>query len=323
MKVLLLFIGVAICFADRGKAENLRLKKTNAALRQALQNLQKSPEAKVAYDAGRVVKGPSNKRCPCGHCGARGCCRCAEEEIAERGAAHYGRERTQDSSLTSTYTERPRGPRFSHEKAVGRAYEWEEREMCIEECGRRDLSDYERCKNRCVESELEKEKAVARGRHAKKNRRFSHEKAVARGRHAKKKRRFSHEKAVARGDRYDEEEMCIRECGRRDPNDYERCKNSCVRSELEKAASAQEKAVGGSWENGKCMSYGSYLTDAGATVNDMGTGWSESSCQSECDYSSTTKACQYEFSSQKCLMIGFYTNEIYGAGDYDALCYVK
>ena len=89
------------------------------------------------------------------------------------------------------------------------------------------------------------------------------------------------------------------------------------------------------------MSYGSYLTDAGATVNDMGTGWSESvpdihfftkillvqknleSCQSECDYSSTTKACQYEFSSQKCLMIGFYTNEIYGAGDYDALCYVK
>jgi len=275
-------------------------------------------EAKVAYDAGRVVKGPSNKRCPCGHCGARGCCRCAEEEIAERGAAHYGRERTQDSSLTSTYTERPRGPRFSHEKAVGRMYKWEESEMCIEECGRRDPSDYERCKNFCVESELEKEKAVARGRHAKKNRIFSHEKSVARGRHAKKRRRFSHEKAVARADRPDEEEMCIRECGRRDPNDYERCKNSCVRD-----YGRQEKAVGGSWENGKCMSYGSYLTDAGATVNDMGTGWSESSCQSECDYSSTTKACQYEFSSQKCLMIGFYTNEIYGAGDYDALCYVK
>merc|ERR1711951_117602 len=215
-------------------------------------------EAKVAYDAGRVVKGPSNKRCPCGHCGARGCCRCAEEEIAERGAAHYGRERTQDSSLTSTYTERPRGPRFSHEKAVGR------------------------------------------------------------GRHAKKNRRFSHEKAVARADRYDEEEMCIRECGRRGPNDYERCKNSCVRN-----YGRQEKAVGGSWENGKCMSYGSYLTDAGATVNDMGTGWSESSCQSECDYSSTTKACQYEFSSQRCLMFGFYDNNIYGAGDYDALCYVK
>eukprot|EP00493_Phyllostaurus_siculus_P023333 UN23669 len=36
--------------------------------------------------------------------------------------------------------------------------------------------------------------------------------------------------------------------------------------------SGEEKAVGGSWENGKCMYYGSYLTDSNPSMNDMGTG---------------------------------------------------
>merc|ERR1711951_41933 len=283
-------------------------------------------EAKVAYDAGRVVKGPSNKRCPCGHCGARGCCRCAEKEIAERSAAHSWRERTQDSSI-STYTERPRGPKFSHEKAVGRAYQWEETEMCIEECGNRDPIDYERCKNRCVQSALEKAVSARKTDSCIKGCQKQGPSYYA----ACEKRCYGFlEKSVSDWD-HNEEWVCkLYRKERKDckiwfekDDDIAGCEADLDDEYKTWCSINEEKAVGGSWENGKCMSYGSYLTDAGATVNDMGTGWSESSCQSECDYSSTTKACQYEFSSQKCLMIGFYTNEIYGAGDYDALCYVK
>jgi len=236
MKLLLLCIGVAICFAER-KAENLRLKKTNTALRQALQNLQKSPEENVGY-------------------GNRG------------GLCGAGKYWNGDRCVPSFYSEENVGAVASRGGRCGAGRVWNGR--------------------RCVPSFYNSEKAVARDISPK-----------------------------------NKEEMCIAECGSYfNPYYYPTCLNNCLKRG--KAESAQEeKAVGGSWENGKCMSYGSYLTDAGATVNDMGTGWSESSCQSECDYSSTTKACQYEFSSQKCLMIGFYTNEIYGAGDYDAVCYVK
>jgi len=235
MKVLLLFIGVAICFADRGEAENLRLKKTNTALRQALQNLQKSPEENVGY-------------------GNRG------------GLCGAGKYWNGDRCVPSFYSEENVGAVASRGGRCGAGRVWNGR--------------------RCVPSFYNSEKAVARDISPK-----------------------------------NKEERCIAECGFNQYG-FVMCLNNCLKRG--KAESAQEeKAVGGSWENGKCMSYGSYLTDAGATVNDMGTGWSESSCQSECDYSSTTKACQYEFSSQRCLMIGFYTNEIYGAGDYDAVCYVK
>merc|ERR1719354_1136960 len=113
---------------------------------------------------------------------------------------------------------------------------------------------------------------------------------------------------------------CIYDCQEADSS---KTKYDCMK-ECPKSLCEEEKAVGGSWENGKCMSFGSYLNfDSGAVVQDMGTGWSESSCQSECDSSSTTKACQYEFWTQTCSMIYFHTNEIYGAGDHDALCYVK
>jgi len=343
MKALLLFIGVAICFADRGKAENLRLKKTNAALRQALQNLQKSPERAVGNPYCDTIN-DDNKSEECFSyryiylLGIK-CDICRDLTERAVGTDPYCDTINDDNKSQKCFSYHiymlgvkcdicrdMEGARFSHEKAVGRMYKWEESEMCIEECGRRDPSDYERCKNFCVESELEKEKAVGRMYKWEESEMCIEECGRRDPNDYERCKSFcveselEKEKAVARGDRYDEEEMCIRECGRRDPNDYERCKNSCVRV---RDYGRQEKAVGGSWENGKCMSYGSYLTDAGATVNDMGTGWSESSCQSECDYSSTTKACQYEFSSQRCLMIGFYTNEIYGAGDYDAVCYVK
>jgi len=279
--------------------------------------------------------------CTCGMCYA-GCCPCggsAEDKERAVGENSYCDEINDDNKSQKCFSYHiyllgvkcdicrdMEGARFSHEKAVGRMYNYEESEMCMEGCVKRNPSDYERCKNFCVESELEKEKAVGRMYKWEESEMCIEECGRRDPNDYERCKNFcveselEKEKAVARGDRYDEEEMCIRECGRRDPNDYERCKNSCVRV---RDYGRQERAVGGSWENGKCMSYGSYLADAGATVNDMGTGWSESSCQSECDYSSTTKACQYEFSSQRCLMIGFYTNEIYGAGDYDAVCYVK
>jgi len=314
MKLLLLCIGVAICFAER-KAENLRLKKTNTALRQALQNLQKSPEENVGW-------------------GNRG------------GLCGAGKYWNGDRCVPSFYSE---SGDFNKEEAIARAYQWEEREMCVEECGNRDPNDYERCKNRCVEAAVSEGNvgAVAsRGGRCGAGRVWNGRRCVPSFYNSEENvgavasrggrcgagrvwngRRcvpsfYNSEKAVARDiSPKNKEERCIAECGFRQ-YDFVMCLNNCLKRG--KAESAQEeKAVGGSWENGKCMSYGSYLTDAGATVNDMGTGWSESSCQSECDYSSTTKACQYEFSSQRCLMIGFYTNEIYGAGDYDAVCYVK
>jgi len=88
--------------------------------------------------------------------------------------------------------------------------------------------------------------------------------------------------------------------------------------------SRRERAVGAGWRNGNCVYYGSSVVDhESAVVTDWGTGWSEDSCQSECDYSSTTKMCQYEFWSQKCSAIEFFTNEVYGDGSYDGLCYIK
>jgi len=268
MKLLLLCIGVAICFAER-KAENLRLKKTNTALRQALQNLQKSPEENVGY-------------------GNRG------------GLCGAGKYWNGDRCVPSFYSEENVGAVASRGGRCGAGRVWNGR--------------------RCVSSFYNSEKNVgavaSRGGRCGSGRVWNGRRCVPSF--------YNSEKAVARDiSPKNKEEMCIAECGSYfNPYYYPTCLNNCLKRG--KAESAQEeKAVGGSWENGKCMSYGSYLTDAGATVNDMGTGWSESSCQSECDYSSTTKACQYEFSSQKCLMIGFYTNEIYGAGDYDAVCYVK
>jgi len=458
------------------EAENLRLKKTNTALRQALASLQKSAEEdvgavasrgggcgvgrvwngrrcvprlleeQVAYDAGRVVKRPSNKRCPCGNCGARGCCRCAEEDVAERGAGHYWRERTQGfSHATYTGNERPRGPKMEEavsyqedydkyddyggqEEGVGffgthkclarnnciaeckeddpsksryscmkecpkslcdKEYDSHDhdhdgvvdhdsedhnsdseenigrssRDSCLRGCQRLGAKDYAACEMRC-RLETEKQVAYSAGRVTQtgSNKRcpcgncggrccrcFAEQESAVGGADGTGQWN-SHRPYGGPGDIFCGTEWCGKytDCAAartelkvdKDVGDLSGCPSGFVTYKAKACEKTNfwgtsqylrecqeeglaEKAVGGSWQNGKCMYYGSYLTDMGASVNDMGTGWSESSCQSECDASSTTKACQYEFSSQKCLMIGFYTNEIYGAGDYDALCYVK
>jgi len=434
------------------EAENLRLKKTNTALRQALSSLQKSAEEsvgrssrdsclrgcqrlgskdyaacemrcrletekdvaergaahywrertqgfshatytgnerprgpkmeeQVAYNAGRVSQTGSNKHCPCGNCGGR-CCRCfAEQEadVAERGAGHYWRERTQGfSHATYTGNERPRGPKMEEalsdpeqEEDVGffGTHKCLERNDCIAECEENDPSKSRySCMKECPKSLCDKEYDS-----------HDHDHDGVVDHDSEDHNSDSFEETIGRSSR----DSCLRGCQRLGAKDYAACEMRCrLETEEQVAYSAgrvsqtgsnkhcpcgncggrccrcfaeqeenvgavasrggrcgvgkvwngrrcvpgfgsEEKAVGGSWQNGKCMYYGSYLTDQGASVNDMGTGWSESSCQSECDYSSTTQACQYEFSSQKCLMISFYTNEIYGAGDYDALCYVK
>eukprot|EP00493_Phyllostaurus_siculus_P021849 UN22178 len=65
---------------------------------------------------------------------------------------------------------------------------------------------------------------------------------------------------------------CIYDCQEADSS---KTKYDCMK-ECPKSLCEEEKAVGGSWQNGKCMSFGSYLNfDSGAVVQDMGTGWSE------------------------------------------------
>jgi len=135
-------------------------------------------------------------------------------------------------------------------------------------------------------------------------------------------------------------QACVQGCQRLGARDYAACESRCygiekaigrknsakaqAMSRRSSKKSRRERAVGAGWQNGNCVYYGSSVVGHGsASVTDWGTGWSESSCQSECDYSSTAKMCQYEFASQKCLAIGFFTNEVYGDGSYDGLCYIK
>merc|ERR1719158_1261981 len=75
-------------------------------------------------------------------CQAR--CR-AEEDVAERGAGHYWRERTHGvSHATYTGNERPRGPKMSREESIGRS-----RDSCLRGCQRLGSKDYAACERRC------------------------------------------------------------------------------------------------------------------------------------------------------------------------------
>merc|ERR1712135_82316 len=84
MKLLLFFIGVAICM----EAENLRLKKTNTALRQALSSLQKSAESAVGgadgtgqWNSHRPYGGPGDIFCGREGCGKYTDCTAARTEL--------------------------------------------------------------------------------------------------------------------------------------------------------------------------------------------------------------------------------------------------
>merc|ERR1719471_1026848 len=113
--------------AERGAGHNWRERTQGYSTTSTSYERPRGP--RISHE--KAVGCSSDSNCPFNYfCNGNGMCEEHEEEIAERGAGHDWRERTQGYSTTSTSYERPRGPRISHEKAVGErgaGHDWRER----------------------------------------------------------------------------------------------------------------------------------------------------------------------------------------------------